>query len=234
MINKLVKVDRVRSAEEALAVEGLGAGLVGVELSPDPRYDDDRVLTVEQAALVGKALRRARLVAAMQLTAEPVDIMRVVAATGAALVQTIHPTIPAPDVRAALREAGIGIVYSGVDITHDEDPAWVFSAFTDTPDLGAVLFQADVLSEYRDAWAFLRDRSPEYPAEFQIADLDALGREYPLVIGLDFTPDNLAEIIEALPAVRGIVFTLADRVRRDDTHRHAYPAAIATLQRLTG
>ncbi len=67
------------------------------------------------------------------------------------------------------------------------------------PDLNAVLFHVDVLPEYRESWAFLRDRAPEYEEEFQIADLNELGRERPLVVGLDFTPGNVREIVGALP-----------------------------------
>src|SRR3954452_23292134 len=71
MPDELIKVDRVRSAEEAGTVEGLGAGLVGVALAPDPRFDDDRTVTVEHAAAIGAALRSATLVAALELGDDP-------------------------------------------------------------------------------------------------------------------------------------------------------------------
>ncbi|AGZ43928.1 hypothetical protein AFR_28335 [Actinoplanes friuliensis DSM 7358] len=205
-------MDGVRSAQEAVTLETLGADLIGVALSPNPRSPGTPVLTEEQAATIADALIHAVLVTSMELT-DRNQVLRSVAATGAGLVQTITASIPPPDVRAALREAGVGIVYSGLEINHDDDPGWVFGAFTDVPDLNAALFQVEVLPEYTGSWAFLRDESPEFAAEFQIADLDALGRERPLVVGLDFTTGNVREIIAALPWVRGIALTRGDAVR---------------------
>jgi hypothetical protein len=230
MPDELIKVDRVRSAEEAGTVEGLGAGLVGVALAPDPRFDDDRTVTVEHAAAIGAALRSATLVAALELGDDPDRVLRVVAVTGARLVQPITGAVPPAAVRAALRDAGVGIVYGGIEISHDDDPDWVFGTYADIPDLGAALFQVDVLPEYRDSWAFLRDRAPEYEQEFQVADLDELGRVHPLVVGLDFTPGNVREIVAALPNVRGIVLTLGESARRRDARFHRYADALRVLR----
>jgi hypothetical protein len=230
MRSELIKVDRVRSAAEAAALETAGAGLIGVELDPDPRFADARTLTVGEAAAVRAALRRAPLVAALDVAGDPAQVVRTIAAVGAGLVQPIGGAVPAPAVLAALHDVGIGVVHAGIEIAHDDDPSWVFSRYAD----GAALFQADVLPEYRDAWAFLRDRAPEYDEEFQIADLDELGRQRPLVVGLDFTPDNVTEIVAALPAVRGIALTLADGVRRDDVHVHTYPEALRIAQSVAG
>ncbi len=230
MSGELVKVDRVRSAAEAAALEAAGAGLIGIELDPDPRFADARTSTVAQAAAVRGALRRATLVAALDVAGDPARVVRTIAAVGAGLVQPIRGAIPAPAVRAALDDVGIGIVHAGIEIAHDDDPSWVFSRYGE----GAALFQADVLPEYRDAWAFLRDRAPEYDEEFQIADLDELGRQRPLVVGLDFTPDNVTEVVAALPAVRGIALTLADGVRRDDVHVHSHAEAMRIVQSAAG
>jgi hypothetical protein len=122
-----IKVDGVRSAQEAVTLETLGADLIGVALSPNPRSPGTPMLTEAQAATIAGAL------------------------TDAAL--------------------------------------------------------------YTGSWAFLRDESPEFAAEFQIADLDALGRERPLVVGLDFTAGNVREIVAALSRVRGIAVTRGDAVR---------------------
>ncbi|MEU8228339.1 hypothetical protein AB0C12_01920 [Actinoplanes sp. NPDC048967] len=229
MTNKLIKVDRVRSAAEAAGLEALGADLVGVSLTADPRFYDDRTVTVEQAAVIGRALQRATLVTAMELGKDPARVLRSVAATRAGMVQPITGAIPPPEVREALAGAGVGIVYGGIEIAHDDDPGWVFSAYAGEPDLNAVLFHVDVLPEYRDSWRFLRDRAPEYEEEFQIADLDELGRERPIVVGLDFTPDNVREIVTALPSVRGIALTLAEQGRRSDARFHRYADAVRVL-----
>jgi hypothetical protein len=234
MTNRLVKVDRVRSAAEAADLEALGADLVGVSLTADPRFYDDRTVTVEQAAEIGKALQRATLVTAMELGRDRDRVLRTVAATRAGMVQPITGAIPPPDIRKGLSDEGIGIAYGSIEIAHDDDPGWVFSAYADTPDLNAVLFHADVLPEYRHSWAFLRDRAPEYEEEFQIADLNELARERPLVVGLDFTPDNVREIVAALPEVRGIALTLAEQGRRGDVRFHRFTDAVRVLREAGG
>jgi hypothetical protein len=234
MTNKLIKVDRVRSAEEAAGLEALGADLIGVALAPDPRFSDDRTVTVEQAAAIGGALQRATLVTAMELGRDLDRVLRTVAATRAGMVQPITGAIPPAAIRAALGDAGVGIAYGNIEITHDDDPGWVFSAYAGTLDLNASLFHADVLPEYRESWAFLRDRAPEYAEEFQIADLDELGRERPLVVGLDFTPGNVQEIVGALPGVRGIALTLAGQGRRGDVRFHRFADAVRVLEAVAG
>jgi hypothetical protein len=150
------------------------------------------------------------------------------------MVQPVTGAIPPPSVRTALSDAGVGVVYGNLEIAHDDDPGWIFSAYADVPDLNAVLFHADVLPEYRDSWAFLRDRAPEYEEEFQIADLNELGVERPLVVGLDLTPENVREIAGALPAVRGFAFALAEQGRRGDVRFHRYADVVQVLAVLRG
>lgn len=104
------------------------------------------------------------------------------------------------------------------------------SAYSGVADLNAVLFHADVLPEYRESWAFLRDRAPEFDDEFQVEDLDGLGRERPLVVGLDFTAANVTEIMAALPGVRGIALTLGGQARRGDARFHSYGDALAVVR----
>ncbi|GAA2606033.1 carbon-nitrogen hydrolase family protein [Paractinoplanes durhamensis] len=234
MTNDLIKVDRVRSAGEAVAFEKLGADLLGVDLTPDPRFDDGREISVEQAVGIDQALERATLVPRLDLVDEPDRILRIAQALHARMVQSSRPTVPPAGVRAALSDAGIGIVYGGIEIAHDDDPGWVFSGYTDEQDLAVSFFQADVLPEYRDSWTFLRDRAPEYDDEFQIADLDSLATERPLVVGLDFTAENVREILGALPHVRGLVLTLADHARRGGVRFHSYLDTLDTLQALRG
>ncbi|MCM4083520.1 hypothetical protein [Paractinoplanes hotanensis] len=234
MTNELIKVDRVRSVEEAVTLEKLGADLLGVDLTPDPRFDDGRTVSLEQATAMDGALARATLVPVLDLAGDPDRILRIVHAMHSRMVQPVRRMVPPADVRARLNDAGVGIVYGGIEIAHDDDPAWVLSDYLDEPGLEASFFQADVLPEYRDSWTFLRDRAPEYEEEFQIADLDELAGRHPLLVGFDFTPGNVREIVGALPRVRGLVFTLAERAGRSGVHFHSYPQTLATLQALRG
>lgn len=71
MTNKLIKVDRVRSVAEAVAVEELGAGLVGVALDEDPRFADRRVVSADLAAEIGRSLSRAKFVVELDFREDP-------------------------------------------------------------------------------------------------------------------------------------------------------------------
>jgi hypothetical protein len=232
MTNKLISVGRVRSVAEATALERLGVDLVGVAVDPDPRFDDDRTVTVEEAAVIGAGLGRATLSVTMRLGEDVGQALRVVAATTARLVQPVTARMPSAGVRVALREAGIGITYGGIEISHDDDPSWIFSRYAGVPDLNAAYFHADVLPEYRDSWAFLRDKSPEYPDEFQIEDLEGLAAEYPMLVGLDFTPGNIREIAEAVPSARGLAITLAEGATRGDARFHTFVQAAQVIEGL--
>jgi len=233
-MNKLIKVDRVCSVDEAKAVEELGAGLIGVPLDPDPRFADRRTVAMELAAEIGASLRTAGLVAMVDLREDPFDGIRRARAIGARLVQPLGGAIPEPQVRAALREAGISIVYAGIEAAHDDDPAWILSRYTTVDDLQAAFFQVDVLPEYRNAWQVLRDESPAYDDELQIDDLNQLARGHDLVAVLDYTPQNVAQIVAALPAFRGVALTLADHATRTDVHFTGYAQALEVLRALRG
>ncbi|MFR9779620.1 hypothetical protein ACL02O_26625 [Micromonospora sp. MS34] len=222
----------MRSVAEAVAVEELGSAMVGVALDADPRFADDRAIPMELAGEIGKALSRAKFVVELDFRNDPIDALRRAEALRPDLVQPITGAIPPTDVRAALGRSGIGIAYAGIEIAHDDDPSWVLSRYTGTADLDAALFQVDVLPEYQNSWEFLRDESPEFEDEFQLEDLNQLGRTHDLVAGFNFTPRNAPEIVAALSGVGGIALTLADHATRQDLHFLRYDAALEVLRAL--
>ncbi|WP_143234597.1 hypothetical protein [Paractinoplanes atraurantiacus] len=230
MTNKLFKIDRVRSVEEAVEVDRLGADLIGVAIDRDPRFDDGRYVRAEEVASIAAAVRQAEVVVMMDLLDDPGRVLDIVRMAEVRSVQPIAGRIPPLAVRGALREIGVGIVYGGIEIAHDDAPEWVFDLHDATPQLDVEFFQVDLLPEYRDSWAFLRDRSPEFPEEFQVADLNAFARDRPLLIGLDFTVDNIGEISAALPEVRGFAVTIGDGATRSGVHSHSYNQSLKVLQ----
>jgi hypothetical protein len=222
MRNKLIKVDRVQSVAEALAIEDLGADLIGVALDPDPRFADVRVVSAEQAIEIAGVLRRARLVVELDVRDDPAQAIRTARSVGARYLQPLAATV----FPAGVSTDGLHLVYAGIEISHDDDPGWVFTRYPE-----AALFQIQVLPEYRNAWAMLRDEAPAYPDdEFQIDDLNALGRARDVVVTLDFTPGNVTEILTSLPGVRGIALTLADHTTRADLHTLRFPEAVEVLR----
>lgn len=222
-MNKIVKIDRIGSTTEAEAFAALGTDLLTVCLDPDPRFADDRTVTTQAATAIRSACGGSRMVAALDLRERPERALEVAVAVGANFVQPINYEIPPLDLRRELLRAGIGIVYSNIEVAHDDDPSWILSRFADVPELGAAYLHLDLLPEYRDSWAFLRDSSPEYDEELQIQDINGLADDHDLLIGLNFTAENLPQILAAMPGIAGIALTLGDRPNRDDVH-HTDPA----------
>ncbi len=86
----------------------------GIWVVPEDFRGVDDLRGNAQAAAVRAALRRATPVAAPDVAGDPARIVRTIAAVGAGLVQPIRGAIPAPAVRAALDDVGIGIVHAVV------------------------------------------------------------------------------------------------------------------------
>jgi uncharacterized membrane-anchored protein len=52
-----------------------------------------------------------------------------------------------------------------------------------------------------NSWQFLRTECPQYPEELQIDDINNLAEQYPLLVSLDFSTDNLLQIIKSMPNI---------------------------------
>ncbi len=68
--------------------------------------------------------------------------------------------------------------------------------------------------------------------QFSAADLEDLAAEYPVLVGLDFTPANIREIAEAVPSARGLALTLAERATRGDARFHTCADAVRAIEAL--
>src|SRR5579859_2284919 len=70
-----VKVDRVHTPGEAETLEALGVTLIGISLQPDPRFHDQRTISVADASSIKRILRHAKLVGALELTGSPEQVL---------------------------------------------------------------------------------------------------------------------------------------------------------------
>lgn len=225
----MTKVDRVASVAEARAIEAAGADLICVCLAPDLRFADGRIVTADVAASIRRGLGRAECVVAFEIGEDADRGLRTAKGVDVRLVQPVTGTIPPAEVREAFGREGIGIVYPGIEVNHDDDPSWILSRFDGVPELDRTYYQIDLLPEYPDSWEVLRDESPDYADELQIGDIDALGHQRPLLITLDWSPGNVMEIMDMLPGVAGIALVLADAPVRDDVHHADLPTVLSVL-----
>ena len=59
-MNKIIKVDRVQSVSEAIQLEKVGANIIGVSLSKNARFNDNRNITLNTAFSIGQSLTNAK------------------------------------------------------------------------------------------------------------------------------------------------------------------------------
>ena len=232
-MNKFIKkVSRVKSITEANLLEESGANLIGVCLSNNFKFDDERIVTEETALSISKVLKEAKIFGELCIDDETNYIIKLVKRLNLDYVQPIGQSIPSSELREALAEENVGIIYSNIEVSHNEDPSWILSRYSDEKNLNLSFFQIDLLPEYKYSWQFLTEESPEYPEEIQIDDIDELGKENPLLLTLDFNPNNVLDILRRISSIKGIGMEIGNSPKRNDFHHFNYSEATEVLEKL--
>ncbi len=235
-----IKIHRIASVEEALAFEALGADIVGVALAPEhggALFDDNRTLSVPEVERVGAALSRARLSVALAdpVGRDPNPVLELAQRCSAAYLQTPTFDLPNADMRAALAGAGVGLVVSRIQASHDDDPAWLLPPAEELGNSEIAFFEIELLADHDRAWRFMTDEAPGYPDELQLADIDSLAQEQPLLISVDITPENVVNILATLPCCRGLTLNLGHlSPERYDVHVYSPEHASAVMAAVRG
>ena len=233
MNNLVKKVGRVKSVDEAVMLEKLGANLIGFSLSHNFKFEDKRIVTKETVLSIQKTLKKAKTFVEISLeNSDTYSIIKLAEKLNFDYIQPVGQTIPPLTLRETLSKENIGIIYSNIEVSHDEDPTWILSRYQDEKNLNASFFQIDLLPEYQNSWHFLNNESPEYPEEIQIEDISELGIENPLLLTLNFNPDNIFNIFEKIPSIRGISMEIGNTPTRNDFHYFKYFEVIEILRRL--
>ncbi len=231
-MTKIIKVDRVKSVNEAQTLENLGANLISVSLNRDPRFSDDRTVTIDTAVAIEKTLQSCKYVGEFIFNGEYSfnEFSKIVERVEFDFVQLVGAETLPIDLYKDLETKGIGVIYC-VEASHDDDPAWILSHFTDK-EFNVSYFQVDLLPEYLNSWNFLKNESPKYPEELQIEDINQIGEEHPLLISLDYSASNALEILNSMSTIRGISIVLGESALREDVHYFQYSKALEVLDRL--
>ena len=213
----IIEVDRVSSVEEAVAFRDAGATLIGVALSPDPRFEDDRFVSLEVAKAIEKAIAPAQLVGIVP------NYFYDEGTEGRARIERVLTLKPSfvhvyrgglhDEFIPAFRAAGISVIQDGavLDSSHGafidpNDPAsWVRKQAGD-PAREAVFHHLDVLSDLADdPWVVLNGLALDWPEEIpQVADITACCRDLPLLLSLmEVGADTISAYTRAFPDARG-------------------------------
>ena len=210
-MNKIIKVDRVQSVSEAIQLEKAGVSIIGVSLSKNARFNDNRDITLDTAFSIEQSLTNAKYAVEIDFNWKLERVVKLAKELRFDFIQPNDNNIPDDKYIRALAAKGIQIIYPYIEVSHDSDPSWILSRFEGKKQLNAAYFQLDIFSDYsNDAWKFIQEESPEYPEEIQIEDINQLAKQYPLLLCFNYTEDNITEILNTFSHSRGLSFVLAD------------------------
>lgn len=214
----IIKIDRVSSLEEAAELQTLGADILTVSFDLDTRFRDTRKISKPVAYSIRECLVSTQLCCELSTIDE--DTRLLVESCGFDWVQVSK--MPPLSFRKQLQALNVGLIYSGIEASYEDDPTWILSSFNNETELGASYFQIDLLADIDNSWFFFKEECPKYPDELQIEDIEQIASRYPLVITLDYSNNNIIEIISRFQKVKGISFTLGTRPTRNDFHWFDY------------
>lgn len=204
----LIKVHRVSSLSEGVRFEALGADLVGVSMATDDHFADGRAVGVDVAVNLARQLTRAQLVLEPPHDITSDELVILANEIGARWLQIPFFVAPTSPIRAALANAGIGLIVSRVDADYDMDPSWVLGPVADLGEPMPDLIEVEIVPSLADSWRFLSEESPQREDELQVDDLERLARQAPLLLSVDFTLDNVSGVRTAIPSASGLSLTL--------------------------
>jgi hypothetical protein len=229
----LKKVDRVKDINEAIQLEKLEVDFIGISLIDDPRFTDDRKVSEATALSIRNVLKKSALVGEIALDSDWEQILPLIKKIGFDYIQVWGNQIIPWEFQQELSRLNIGIIYSNIEASYEDDPAWILSDANDLQIINNTFFQIDFLGDMENSWNYLKQEAPNYPDdELQIQDINHLAEQYPLFITLDYTPDNVLEIINQLSEINGITMTIAESSQRNDLHYFNYVAILDILSKL--
>lgn len=233
MKNLFKKVDRVKDINEAIELEKLGVDFIGVSLIEDPRFSDNRKVSGATALSIRKVLKKSTLVGEIALNSNWNQIISLVKSVGFDYIQVWDNQIVPEELKQQLLKLDIGIIYSNIEASHEDDPSWIIDETKSNKNISKTFFQVDLLGEVENSWHFLNQETPKYPdEELQIEDINNLAEKYPLFITLDYTPMNIVDIVSQLLAIKGITMTIAQSSARKDIHCFDYSTTLDIISKL--
>lgn len=226
------KVDGVKSIAEALELQKLGVDLIGVSINSNLIFGDDVIVDKQIIIAIKGGLEQSKLVGCISMNFEEEAMLALIDEVGFQYIQFIGLILPSIYFRKELGKRKIRVIYSGIMASYDDDPSWILSRYEDESDLNVLYYHVDLLGYVEDSWDFWKNISPQYKDQLQIADINELALKFPLLITLDFSVENIHQIIDQIPTVKGISMMITEEFERNDVHFFSYSSVIAILEEL--
>jgi hypothetical protein len=107
-----------------------------------------------------------------------------------------------------LSEKKTQIIISKIPVDIDFYPSWILGGIIDDiPNTLNTIFQLSVFHDVENSWNMLKSNLPEM--EIKIETLETLSQFYRILIELDFSKDNIVDILHTMPSILGISMSLS-------------------------
>jgi hypothetical protein len=228
----VIKVDRVSSIEEAERLESCGVDIIGVFISEDVRFGDDRKISKQLALDIQRSLSSAKL--CCQLFWDS-DLLEFAQNSNFDFIQLLEYELPKDSSYQLTKESKMRIVYSGISASYDDEPSSILDGFENEVDFHNCYFHIDLLAHMEKSWSFLKEECPKYPDALQIKDVQELSERYPILIGLNPSSEDIIDCIKTIPSAKGFNFSLANlEPISNNVHWIYYSQLINILDKMYG
>ena len=229
-MNKIIrKVDRVSTVEEALQLQSLGVEMIGTVIDSDENFNDNRVIPDVTAFEISQRLSSSKFVVELSVKDHFDETLERVEKLGVDYLQPLENRILPLDFQKTLSQKGIGIIYSNIEVSYDDDPSWILSPFLDEYNVDLSYYQIELLGDIENSWHFLQKECPTYSEELQISDINQIAKQHPLLITLDYSPENILDIINFMPQIKGVSMVLGSNPMKNNLHFLQYSKVLEIL-----
>jgi hypothetical protein len=228
-MKKVIKVDRVSSVEEALELESLGVQIICVEIDPIYTFHDKRKISLDIAYEIRNSLKKSALCCEfLDISKYSFDALKDL---NCKYIQCSRFSIIREDIRQALANEQMGIIYSDFNISYDHDVSWIMIRFEDEnlETLNASFYDIDLINDFENSWDFFVNECPKHSELLQVYEINELASSYPVLVSIDYSADNISEILNTISNMKGMSFRLGENPTRNDVRCISYPELIKIL-----
>ncbi|MCZ6691835.1 MAG: hypothetical protein O7H41_19795 [Planctomycetota bacterium] len=232
----LSKVDRANSLEEITRLEESGVDLISFDIAfpgSELTIEDGRSLDPRRALELRGNVRKARTVAMLDFVGPEPEWIRSKAEVFSSFdyVQATSHQLGYEGVLPAVRGAGRPVICSQIIADYDMDPSWIRGEIEDPSRAGLKYYEIQVVTGVQNSWRNLKEESPKHEEELQVSDLRSMTLDFPLFFALDFSLENVEEILKAFPRLEGWTITLGGDPESSLRHFHTAERALEVLGR---
>lgn len=223
-----LKVERVKSINEALALEKLGVNFIVVSLVTDKRFSDDRSISIKEAEKIKASIQPNTMFAIEIDNFSNFDYIKNILQPD--YIQVLDQNFLS-EILTTKDMKNVNIIFGSLIISCDDNIDWIIPETCEG--FNNITYQLDILGDYDNAWENLTKECGKYPDDLTLKDIQIFSEKEATYVSTDITPKNFKEVLTALPNVKGFTFTLGDKVNFNTFHFIKYDDLLDLLSKVT-